>query len=790
LKLGAWACTAVAAALHAGGLEFASLLAEVGSHTLEVGEALKDRPRDVVRKAAERFAKRIEREHRDWLIREFGSDPSGRAEMTGLLAALPDVLADTLPDRLTVAHANLDARAIADAAVAKAGRTDERFRPDTFGARVLHSLIVGAYEAAKADTAFAAAMRLAIDQVLLERTAATAAATQRIEALLKAGTTPLHLLPRHHLKAEARNLRELLMTELRATDLVGRQEELALLKLWLAMPREGRDISVHCLTGQGGAGKTRLAIELCEWAEHSGWSAGFVGHDELERFHTLHHPSEWRWPRPTLVVVDYAAASGRVLRSWLAELARDKSGEHESPLRVLLLERHADRDAGWWSELIREGGLSGRGPDALIDDGAPLKLGPLRAVEDRRALLAQVMQKAGQLLGKTPLPLPPPGVDALFDRRLADDAIETEPLFLVMAGIVAVDTGAPSALALGRLDLAGKVAAAEGSRLDRLAHSAGADASLVLHLAACVTLQGGCDADAATALVHDERAALGDHSLMRTDQLAALLGDALPPPNGTGVDAVRPDLIGEAFLLDQIERGRRSLAQQTAIIERAFRRAGQRVVATVIRTAQDHASGDAAHAGVVWLDHLARLTDDPFALMAIANQLPQQTLALRDRSAEITGRIVAGLAVRVTADPDLLPLLAAAQNNLGVRLSELGEREAALAAAREAAELYRALAAQRPDAFRPDLAMSLWVLADCLDAVDRRDEGLAANAEAITELSGLFQRHKRTFAGQIAGMAQEYLRRCETLGREPDEQLLAPVAAGLAELQSSPETPA
>ena len=53
------------------------------------------------------------------------------------------------------------------------------------------------------------------------------------------------------------------------------------------------------------------------------------------------------------------------------------------------------------------------------------------------------------------------------------------------------------------------------------------------------------------------------------------------------------------------------------------------------------------------------------------------------------------------------PDLAASLNNLANRLSELGDREGALAAATEAADLYRALAAQRPDAFRPDLAMSL-----------------------------------------------------------------------------------
>ena len=40
-------------------------------------------------------------------------------------------------------------------------------------------------------------------------------------------------------------------------------------------------------------------------------------------------------------------------------------------------------------------------------------------------------------------------------------------------------------------------------------------------------------------------------------------------------------------------------------------------------------------------------------------------------------------------------------------LSDLGRREEALAAAQEAVEIYRRLAAERPDAFLPDLAMSL-----------------------------------------------------------------------------------
>ena len=726
MKLGAWAFTVLAAALHAGELEFASLLAEVGGQTLEAGEALKERPRDVVHKAAERLARRIEREHRGWLIAEFGSDPTGRAEMAGMVAAIPDVLAEALSDLPAMVRADLKPQAIADLAVARIGRTDERFRPDTAGARMLRCLIIGTYAAARQDSEFDKAMARAVQEVLLERTSRLEAGQQRIEALLKAGGTPLHLLARHRLKAPPSDLRELLMTELRATDLVGREEELQSLKLWLAMARERRDISLHCLTGRAGAGKTRLAIELCEWAEYAGWSTGFVRQEELARFHEHHHPSEWRWPRPTLIVVDYAAASARVLRSWLDELARGEAGRQEAPLRILLLERHADREAGWWADLVRPGGLSGRGPDVLIDDGAPLALGPLRSDAHRRALLTQAMQLAAPVIGKSAVPLPPAGTDALFDQRLSSNAIETEPLFLIMAGVVAVESDAPAALALGRLDLGELVADAERSRLQRLARAAGADDSLTLHLAACVTLQGGCGAVAATELVEQERAALGDRSITRTDQLVGLLRELLPGQAGEAIDAVRPDLIGEAFLLKEI----RPAPRQVDAVERAFRRAGRSVIGVVIRTAQDHAQGMAAHASVTWLDHLARLTDDPFALMAIAAELPEQTLALRERAAEITARIVTGLAARGATEPHLRPVHAGWTNNLANRLRELGNREAALSAAREAADLYRALATQRPDAFGPHLAGSLNTLAFMLTEQGDREAALSAAREA------------------------------------------------------------
>ncbi len=60
-----------------------------------------------------------------------------------------------------------------------------------------------------------------------------------------------------------------------------------------------------------------------------------------------------------------------------------------------------------------------------------------------------------------------------------------------------------------------------------------------------------------------------------------------------------------------------------------------------------------------------------------------------------------------------------------------GRREEALEAAAQAGEIRRQQAAQRPDAFRPDLASSLTNLSVMLSALGRREEALEATAEAV-----------------------------------------------------------
>ncbi len=192
---------------------------------------------------------------------------------------------------------------------------------------------------------------------------------------------------------------------------------------------------------------------------------------------------------------------------------------------------------------------------------------------------------------------------------------------------------------------------------------------------------------------------------------------------------------------------------QTEIMERAWQRADRKVAATLIRTAQDYAQGDASHRSVVWLRHLIDQIDDFVALMALADQLPEHTLALRELAALANGRIKDVLTELAASEPDFLPLLATARNNLTTRLSALGRREPALAAAEEAAALCRELAAQQPEVFRSNLAVALAVKGNCLDALGRAADALAANVEAIATLSPVFVEQPAAFGHWMAPMS-------------------------------------
>src|SRR5262249_28007485 len=130
------------------------------------------------------------------------------------------------------------------------------------------------------------------------------------------------------------------------------------------------------------------------------------------------------------------------------------------------------------------------------------------------------------------------------------------------------------------------------------------------------------------------------------------------------------------------------------------------------------------------------------------------------------------------ARPDaFLPDLAMSLNNLGIRLSNLGRREGALAANQEAVDIYRRLAQTRPDAFLPNLASSLGALGAALAPIERHGEAAAATGEGLAAIVPFVEKHPRVFGGLARVLGRDYLAACEQAGMEPDQALLERIAS-------------
>ncbi len=327
--------------------------------------------------------------------------------------------------------------------------------------------------------------------------------------------------------------RDLLRADRRAPPLIGREEELRALQAWISDPSQ---VGLRCITGGAGSGKTRLAIELCAWAETQGWAAGFAVPGTQGSIAAL------RRDKPLFVVIDCAGRMGaRTAAAAAALLDRGKP-----KLRLMLLDRDADSETEWWRDFA--GQCPGHQPD-------PMRLGGLRSVADRGALLGQAMAFAARIAG---IPASAPATGAVLDTG--------DPLHLLMAGLVAPHSGIAQALAQPAAALAHQLAVEETRRLERLAGPLEIDPHLLVHLIACVTLRGGCPWSHAAPLIAQEARAMGLHLPAGAEHIADVLADILLSSDGTTLEPIGPDLLGEAFVTHSLEH--HSPETQAAIIAR------------------------------------------------------------------------------------------------------------------------------------------------------------------------------------------------------------------------------
>jgi len=538
--------------------------------------------------------------------------------------------------------------------------------------------------------------------------------------------------------------------------LLGRDSAVQDLQHWIA---RDRDVSVRVLTGGAGRGKTRLALEIVRKASQDGWLAGFVEQGELDRFRTQQNVAEWAWDKPTLIVVDYAASRADQLRDWIGELVDASIESARPPLRMLLLERQAQRAIGWLASVFgHDHDDRSRAAISLLDPPEPVELAAIDDIASRRQIFATLLARK-----RADLTAPALGADAEFDRLLRHERWSGDPLFLMMAGLIAGTDGVKNALALTRTDLATKIAQRELDRIGSIAAGAEIDANnrrhpglLARHMAVLATLCQGLTLGDARALIEEESQRLGSSADINATMAA--LRDGLPgAEDGPQIAPILPDIVGEAAIICWLGNGGELPGlgiDTTASIHRAANTALGRTSQVLVRTAQDFAA-TGRDEPVRWLYAIAQAMEaDLGALVVIANALPHQTMALRELALDLTRSIVDRLrivAIDGEAGDAAQPWrLSGWLSNLGLRLGDLGRREEALAASQEAVDVYRRLAQTRPDAFLPDLATSLNNAGAMLSNLGKREEALAASQEAVEIRRRLAQARPDAFLPDLA----------------------------------------
>ncbi len=552
--------------------------------------------------------------------------------------------------------------------------------------------------------------------------------------------------------------RDLLVSQRCTLDLVGREREMDSLHAWLRLETP---LSIRCITGQGGAGKTRLAMELLRTLPE-GWQGGFLETDELKRAYDHYHASRWPCSMPTLIVIDYAATFGEKLRKWLLELSYAEKGKK---VRILLLERHASLDIGWYADLASESDRTEneRGLAVCFEPQQPYPLPPLQTETLKRNILQGTLNAHAAFRKKTPLLLPEQGTNPEFDAKLSDPAWNS-PLTLMMAALVAAWHGLAHVLTLSRTDLAFEVAEHEVGRLRRFSKD-----KFFLLMTAAVTLCKGLDRRSALRIIKGlpERLDELDLHLPQEPKCNDALSFVDLLENACGIDEerntltpVQPDIIGEALVLKLLhKRFRLEQTNQGQLIAFLAETAPAQVIEFSVRAAQDFSHGmhpgeHAAHPEpVAWLNHLIDIAEerhDATLLTLIEILMPEHTVCLQETALRVTTARIAILKASPET-PDDESEIARLLHNRAYCLSEVGKREEALEAAQKAVEAYGDLAAKNPNAYAPDLAMSLNNLANRLSAVGKREEALEAAQKAVEAYGDLATKNPDAYRPDLAG---------------------------------------
>ncbi len=504
---------------------------------------------------------------------------------------------------------------------------------------------------------------------------------------------------------------------------------------WAVDPAEF--IKLHLVAGKGGAGKTRLMIEVCVKLEMlHGWRAGFI--DKSQSIATG-LPALRKEGKPCLIVLDYA--EGRT--SEIVELVRVALASPSAPQVCLIL---LARDGGDWWERLSEAAANDQATAAVLR-GINTKTGPYRMTrerieeQDRDSVFSEALRDFARCKN---LPLASAAQPDL-SKNLFED-----PLFIHLAALATL-RGLPSA---DDRELLSMTLGHERSYWRQLLASEGLpDEHALLALEQAVALFTLCGGKR-TARETKELLAESPRARALDPTVRLKLFDVLRRlyPLDGGVGGLQPDLLGEALVSEALasddelldialdrHKARNDVRYALTVLTRLGRRAPgeQRWLRRALEIHLLNVSEDALHVGMetgapmpevlAAVINSAGVHERKRTVYELRIRLPKETDNLKNLTVEVRRQVVAFLETKKTGQgakrdialSDALSSLAMAFKDKGL-LAEAADAE--VEAARRASAVYRS--GKQDDLLR--LGRLLGNLSNRLGEVGRFDDALAA----------------------------------------------------------------
>ena len=582
----------------------------------------------------------------------------------------------------------------------------------------------------------------------------------------------------------------------------------------------GGRVRVRLVTGDGGAGKTRLALRLCKDLAAQGWRSLWV-HPGRE----AHAAEAVRKLGPCVLVVDYAETRDS-LRSMLSDVVADAAAPD---VRVVLLARGLGE---WWQR------LAANSPEqvARLLVEPPIVLGPIQVDGGPAVLFDEALTAFADKLGVPHLSVP---------LALADP----EPVVLEVhaAALLAVldhAQGSGAAPARSAAEVLDGLLGHESRYWAQSATARGLDLDVaVQRLAVAVGCLIGADSETAAAELMRRIPDLSD-SAERRGQVARWLHDlypeTLPADDGpvAWLGPLRPDPVAERLILTELGTrpelvpglftglsGDQAVHGLTVLARASVRaQSGIGLIRSVLAADLEHLAAPALSVAIttnmtlgdLLNEALGRQTVPAEVLRPAADTIPYPSFALApvaatvlkmlaDQSkdigerAELLLKLVSRLAElgrwkeslaaaeeavqirrrQAEADPGAFrPALAQALNDQTSPLGILGRWEGARASAEEAVQIRHDLARDSPDTFLPELALSLNNLAWCLNELGRPGQALAAADESVKIRRGLVKDRPELLSGLAATLNNRSIS-LTALNRQEEALAAAEEATGI-----------